>query len=183
MNLVSIREYGLLGDNFYWNRYADYNLTKKDLFKVGIVDNQVYVNPKIIPILLQVDRELQKKNWRLYIKEGYRSPDMYKLLYQRRVEKFGEEMTDKLLNIKDMKHASGFSVDVSIWNKAKNKEIYLRKIDDGSESLIFGFYKNTKDSGSKRCQKLQEYLMDLMLKNGFKLGSRKEYFHFDYKNT
>ena len=183
MDLVSIQKQGLLGSNFYWNRYADYNLTKEDLSKVGIVDNQVYVNPKIIPALIKIDKELQKRSWRLYIKEGYRSPDMYKLLYKRRIEKFGKEMTDKLLNIKDMKHASGFSVDVSLWDEVENKEIYLRKPNDGPESLIFGFYKNAKNPESERCQELQEYLIDLMLKNGFKLGSLQEYFHFDYKNT
>ena len=180
MNLVSIQKMGLLGSNFYWNRYADYNLTKGDLFKVGIFDNQVYVSSAIIPALQKVDKKLQEKGWRLYIKEGYRSSDMYKLLYKKRVEKFGKEMTDRLLNVKDMKHASGLSVDVSIWDEIENREIYLRKSDDGPESLLIDFYKNQQDPESKRCQELQEYLRGLMLSNGFKLGTLQEYFHFDY---
>jgi len=178
--LVPIKQYDLLGSSFYWNRYSDYGLTREDLVGLGMTDDHVYVSPEIITALLEIDKELQAKGWRLYLKEGYRSKELYELLYERRVKKFGQEMTDKLLNIKDMKHASGLSVDVAIWDEVTNQEIYLRRPGDGPESLIFGFYKNSADPGDKRCQELQEYLIDLMTKHGFQLGKKKEYFHFDY---
>jgi len=178
--LVPISQHDLLGSSFYWNRYADYGLTREDLIGLGMTDDQVYVSPKIIPVLLEIDKELQTRGWRLYLKEGYRSKELYELLYKRRVKKFGKEMTDKLLNIKDMKHASGLSVDVAIWDEAKNQEVYLRRPNDGPESLISGFYKDSTNPEGKKCQELQKYLIDLMTKHGFKLGSKKEYFHFDY---
>jgi len=180
MDLISVQKHGLLGQNFYWHRRVDYNLTEEELSAVGIVDNQVYVDSSILPVLTKVDQELQKQGWRLYVKEGYRSPEMYKLIYNKRIEKHCKEITDKLLNMKDMKHASGLSVDVSIWDIALDKELELRKREDGPDSLFFGFYKNSTDPDRQQCHKLQEYLSNLMFKHGFKYGSLGEYFHFDF---
>lgn len=178
--LVNIREYGLLGSSFYWHRYADYGFTLDELKQTGVVDDAVWVNIAVIPALLDVDTELRKKGWRLYLKEGYRSPELYQLIYRSRVAKFGQEMTDKLLNMQDMPHASGRSVDVAIWDMEGDREVYLRKGGDGPESLLIDFYKEAEDEEGKRCQQLQKYLIDLMLSCGFGLGKKGEYFHFDY---
>jgi len=179
LHLVSIRAYGLLGSSFYWNRYADYNLTKEELIEAGMIDDQIYVDEAIIPALLEVDKELQKRGWRLYIKEGYRSSEIYNLVYRKRVEKYGQEMTDRLLNIKTIPHSTGRAVDVAIWDEKTNSEIYLRKLNDGPESLLMGFYDESVDEEGRRCGELQKYLVDLMASHGFKLGSRGEYFHFE----
>lgn len=178
--LVSIRGHGLLGSSFYWNRCDDYGLTRKDLVSMGMKDDQIYVDLEIIPALLQVDKELQAKGWRLYLKEGHRPKELYELLYEKRVEKYGKEMTDRLLNIKDMPHTSGRSVDVTIWDEAKNQEIYFRHPEDGPESLLIDFYKNSTGSERIGYQELQEYLIKLMMKHGFELGKKREYFHFNY---
>jgi len=180
--LISIAEHGLLGSSFYWSRYADYSLTKEELLETGMMDDQVYVAPEIVPALTAVNAELQKRNWQLYLREGYRSPELYKLLYQKRVEKFGQAMTDKLMNIDDMPHASGHAVDVGIWDSHQEQEIRLRKPDDGPESLIYGFYQDANDLEGQRCQELQEYLVDLMQSHGFELGKKNEFFHFNYRS-
>jgi D-alanyl-D-alanine dipeptidase len=179
--LVSISDSGLLGSSFYWNRYADYGLTRAELEEVGMTSDEVCVSPEIIPLLIKVDEELQKRGWRLYLREGYRSEKLYKLLYQKRIEKFGQEITDKLLNIKDMPHASGKAVDVTIWDDQSNSEVRLRKIGDGPESLIRGFYSGSSDADGQRCHELQEYLINLMLQSGFRLGVKNEFFHFNYQ--
>jgi D-alanyl-D-alanine dipeptidase len=180
-DLVPISAHGLLGKSFYWYRYADYGFTLEDLMAAGVKDDLVYVAKEIIPALLRVDMGLQQKGWRLYLKEGYRSPEVYKLVYESRIKKYGQEMTDKLLNIKDMPHAKGTAVDVAIWNPSEDKEIYLRKSGDGPESLIVDFYKDAADPEGQKCQELQEYLRSLMVDAGFKLGTRNEYFHFEFK--
>lgn len=179
--LVPISEAGLLGSSFYWTRYEDYGLTKEELVETGMADEQVYVDNEIMPALVEVDAELQKRNWRLYLREGYRSPELYQLLYKKRVEKFGQEMTDKLLNMEDMPHASGRAVDVSIWDEETDSEIKLRRTEDGPESLIYGFYKDAEDPAGQRCGELQEYLVGLMQSHGFGLGKRNEFFHFNYQ--
>lgn len=179
--LVNISEHGLMGKSFYWYRYADYGFTLEELKNTGVVDDAVWVSAEILPALLEVDTELRKQGRRLYLKEGYRSPELYELIYKSRVAKFGQEMTDKLLNMQEMPHATGRSVDVAIWDIEADKEIYLRKNGDGPESLLIDFYKEANDEEGKRCYELQNFLIDLMLKHGFGLGKRREYFHFDYR--
>jgi len=179
--LVPISEFGLLGSSFYWDRHEDYGLTKAELAGVGVAGKEIYVSPEIIPSLTKVDNELQKRGWRLYLREGYRSEGMYKLLYKKRIAKFGQEITDKLLNMKNMPHTSGKAVDVSIWDEHSDSEIRLCKTGDGPESLIRGFYDESDDVEGQRCHELQEYLISLMLKQGFQLGIKNEFFHFNYR--
>jgi D-alanyl-D-alanine dipeptidase len=180
-NLVSIKNYDLLGSNFYWNKYAVHGLTKEDILEAGIVDDQVYVSEEIIPALLAVDKELQKNGWRLYVKEGYRSPAVYEIVYKRRVAKYGKEATDRLINMNDMPHASGKTVDVAIWDAVQNIEVWQRGAEEGIENLFINFYRNSETLEGKRFQELQDYLIGLMQENGFRLGSKGEYFHFDFK--
>lgn len=84
--LVLISEHGILGSSFYWTRYADYGLTKEELLETGMVDEQVYVDPEIIPALTDINTQLQERDWQLYLREGYRSKELYELLYQKRVK-------------------------------------------------------------------------------------------------
>jgi D-alanyl-D-alanine dipeptidase len=179
--LVSIQDAGLLGSSFYWHRHEDYGVAKEELVETGMTDDQVFVSPEIIPALIAVDSELQQKGWRLYLREGYRSEALYKLLYQKRVEKFGQEMTDKLLNIEDMPHATGKAVDVSLWDDQTDSEIRLRKAGDGPESLLRGHYQYSEDPETQECYERQEYMIYLMWKHGFRLGKKNEFFHFNHE--
>jgi LAS superfamily LD-carboxypeptidase LdcB len=65
--------------------------------------------------LIAIDKELQQRGWRLYIKEGYRSNALYEIVYKRRVEKYGKEETDAILNLEGRPHAQGLSIDAAIW--------------------------------------------------------------------
>lgn len=180
-DLIYIDQHGLLGSNFYWHKYAAHGLSKEDILEAGLTDDRVQVSSKIIEILVAIDAQLQKKGWRLYIKEGYRSKTLYQIVYDRRVEKYGKEQTESILNLKDMPHAEGLSVDVAIWDIEKDKEVYLRKGDDGIDALFINFYRNKEDDESKQYQGLQDYLANLMMEEGFRIGTRREYFHFDYR--
>lgn len=180
-DLVYIDEHGLLGSNFYWHKYAAHGLTKEDVLNVGLTDDRVQVSAQIIDKLVEVDQELQKRRRTLYLKEGYRSRDLYDIVYKRRVEKYGKAETDAILNMQDRPHALGLSVDVAIWDPKENKEVYLRNAEDGVAALFIGFYKDKADEQSKRYQELQEHLAGLMLDRGFRVGTRREYFHFDYR--
>ena len=180
-DLVYIDDYGLLGSNFYWHKYATHGLTMEDILAAGLTDDRVQVSAKIIDTLVAIDAELLKRGWRLYIKEGYRSEELYKIVYERRVAKYGKEVTDSILNLEAMPHALGLSIDAAIWDKETNKEMYLRKGEDGVPALFIGFYKDKDDEESKKYQELQDYLAGLMLSRGFRIGTRREYFHFDYR--
>jgi D-alanyl-D-alanine dipeptidase len=179
--MVYIDEYGLRGSNFYWHKYADKGLSKEDILSVGLTDDRVQVNKKIVKPLLAVQSELQMKGYGLFIKEGYRSKSLYEIVYQRRCEKFGKEETDRLLNMATMPHAQGTSVDVALWDLENDKEIYLRRTEDGIDACFFGFYENKADEQSRRLYDLQKMLAEVMKKHGFVFGSKREYFHFDYR--
>lgn len=179
--LVYIDDYGLQGTNFYWHKYEAKGLTKQDILDTGLTSDRVQVHKDIIKPLLAVERALTTRGYTLFIKEGYRSKELYEVVYKRRVEKFGQAETDSLLNMQDMPHAKGLSVDVAVWNPQTNQEVYLRNGEDGTEALFVDFYKDQTGEAGKRYQELQEWLIGIMQVNGFRLGTKREYFHFDYR--
>ncbi len=179
-DFVSIRNHGFLGSNFYWNRYETYNLTREELQAIGIVNDDIVVHTDLIQPLNQVNEDLKKQGYCLYIKEGYRSVALYELVYRKRVEKFGKERTDTLLNMKDMPHSNGKSVDVTLWDLKMNTEVHLRKGSDGPDAFFVDFYKHKTDAESIQYQALQDLLINTMKAHGFGMGTLKEYFHFNY---
>jgi D-alanyl-D-alanine dipeptidase len=52
---------------------------------------------------------------------------------------------------------------------------------DGSDAWFVGFYKNKNDELSCEYQRLQDLLITVMLRNGFKLGVKNEVWHFEFK--
>ena len=180
-NLVYLDEYGLLGSNFYWHKHGADGLSKEDLAAAGLTSDRVQVHRDLIEPLQAADQAFQNRGYRLYVKEGYRSPELYAIVYQRRVEKFGQALTDRLLNVVDQPHADGGAVDVAPWIQKENKEVYLRNWEDGADALLADFYKNKTDESSKKYQELQEWMIGVMQRHGFRLGRLREYFHFNYR--
>lgn len=179
-DFVSLRDAGIRCQNFYWHKYAAHGLTKEDIIAAGLRNDDVVVHPDIIAPLLAVREALAASGLTLFVKEGYRSPALYQIVYQRRVEKYGKEETDRLFNMQDMPHASGTSVDVALWSIVDDKEVYMRDSADGAPALFVDFYRGKTDAASQRFQQLQDDLAGLMLAHGFRLGTRREYFHFDW---
>ena len=97
----------------------------------------------IIDILKQIDQKfITDHGYRLFIKEGYRSKDLYEIVYKRRCAKFGKEETDKQLNMVDMPHSLGLSIDATMWDPDNNKEIYFRHAEHGADALFVDYYKD-----------------------------------------
>src|SRR4030042_337582 len=179
-DLIYFDEHGLLGGSYYFLNRDKWNITEGELAKIGITNDRVQVHKDIIPFLKAADKKFQERGLRIYIKEGYRSPALYKLVFDKRVDRFGERDTNRLLDIKDKPHATGRAVDVGLWDTAKREEGLTRSNRDELESLLIGFYKDKNASESKRYQELQEYIISTMLSCGFHLGKLGEYFHFNY---
>jgi D-alanyl-D-alanine dipeptidase len=180
-NLVYIDEYGLLGINYYYKQAKKEGMKKEELIELELFNERILVHKDIIEDLVKVDKAFQKKGFRLYLFEGYRSKKLYHLINQRMIKRLGKEETEKILNMEEMPHSSGKSVDISLWNKEKNYLIPLKNKEDGIESYFVNYYKNSKGEKEKKYFKLQKFMIKTMLKNGFRLGKRREYFHFDYK--
>lgn len=180
-NLVYIDDYGLRGFNFYYRRYERFDLTTEDLASIGLSDDRGQVHRDIIDSLVAIDQALEDTlGYRLYIKEGYRSKELYELVYEKRVAKFGKEETDRLLNMDDMPHATGCSVDIALWDEKEDKGVYMRDGKDDPDAFFIDFYKGKDTDKAKRYQYLQETVVETMRKYGFCLGIKQEYFHFNY---
>lgn len=180
-DLVYIDEHGLRGTNFYWHKYEAKGLTKEDILLAGLTSDRVQVHKALIQPLLEVENVFGTKGYCLFIKEGYRSKALYEIVYQRRCEKFGKEETAKLFNMDDMPHADGRAIDLALWDPKENREVYLRRAEDGTDALFVDFYKDKTDDESKHYQALQEWVIEVMQNSGFRLGAKHEYFHFDYR--
>lgn len=180
-DLVYIDDCGLLGSNFYWHNYAALGLTEEDIARAGLTNERVRVSSAIVEKLMNVDSALAERGWRFYIKEGYRSRELYDIVYKRRVEHVGRVEANALLNMKDRPHATGRSVDVAIWDPVAQEDVRMRNISDDTASFFIGYYKGREDTESIGYQELQDYLAGLMLTEGFRIGTRREYFHFDYR--
>ncbi len=180
-DFVYIDDYGLKGINFYWQNYEAKGLSKEDVLAAGVTSARVQVHKDIIQPLLEVNNIFQDRGYELFIKEGYRSKALYEIMYQRRCEKFGKEETDRLINMKDMPHANGKTVDIALWDPKTNTEVYQRRGEDGIDGCFINFYKDKSGVDEKRCQELQDFTIKTMQSQGFRLGKKKEYFHFDYK--
>ncbi len=180
-SLVYIDDHGLIGSNFYWHKYESKGLTKEEILSTGLTSDRVQVDHMLIEPLQKIEADLRSQGYRLYIKEGYRSRALYEVVYRRRVEKFGKEETDALLNMEGMPHANGRSVDVALWSIAEDKEVYLRNGDDGTGALFTHFYRDKHDTTAQRYQELQDLLITHMTTHGFRLGTKREYFHFDFR--
>lgn len=180
-DFVYIDEYQLKGTNFYWYKYEAKGLTKEDILNAGLTNDRVKVHRDCIQALVEINKIFGSRGYELFIKEGYRSEALYDIIYQRRVEKFGRADTDRQLNMKDKPHAIGLSVDVAIRSLDTDKEIYLRRVEDGTDALFVDFYKNRTEVDSKIYQELQEWVIATMQDYGFRLGTKKEYFHFDFR--
>jgi len=180
-NLVYIDDYGLRGTNFYWHKFEAKGLSKQDILDAGLTSDRVQAHKDIIAPLQSINEAFKSRGYELYIKEGYRSSALYDIVYQRRVEKFGKAETDSILNMADKPHALGLSVDVALWNSETDSEVYMRRGEDGTDALFVDFYKDKPEPESKQYQALQEWVIGVMQDHGFRLGTKREYFHFDYR--
>ncbi|MEK7076436.1 MAG: hypothetical protein AAB941_02140 [Patescibacteria group bacterium] len=69
------------------------------------------------------------------------------------------------------------SNDVALWRDGK--KLILHNKEDGINGYFIDFYKEGKKK-NEQYQKLQEFLIKTMQDNGFRVGIKREYFHFNY---
>ncbi|MBI5138283.1 MAG: hypothetical protein HZA95_00610 [Candidatus Vogelbacteria bacterium] len=180
-DLIYIDDYGLLGKNFYWRRREVYNVTEEELKTAGILNDRVQVHVDIIEPLKVADKKFQERGMRIFIQEGWRPEALYRLIKDKRTTKEGKDEIDKLFNFVDMPHALGRSVYICPWDPIKDAQIYTRKGEDGNDALFVDFYKDKHDALSGQYQELQVLMINTMISCGFRLGTKREYFHFDYR--
>ena len=179
--LVYLDEFSLLGSNYYWYKHEILGISTPEVINAGLTDGRVKIHQDLVLPLQRVDQDLIALGYRLYIKEGFRPLKLYDLVYCRYVQKYGLESADRLFNMVDKPHSSGKSVDIALVNASNLEEpVYLRDGRHGIEALFSGYYRNKTDAVSQKYQQLQDLIKFIMTKSGFSLGTKNEYFHFDF---
>lgn len=182
--LVPISDYALRGENYYWRKAKEFGISDKDLSAAGISDNRVWVHADIIGSLIRVNTEIAHHgDWslRLHILDGYRSLAAYQLAERAMNEKFGKMGTRRVLNMHDMPHASGKSVDVALWCTKTGALVPTRSFYHGLDAYFADFYKYSNKLEEKEFHRRQVFLIGKMMGQGFRLGSKREYFHFNHE--
>ena len=184
LDLVNPKDYGIKADKIYYFREdirKKFDIGIKELELIGIRDGDILICSKIIKPLLKAREELMQHGLEIIIKDGYRSPELYKLAYQKRVAKEGSIITDKLFNLAEMPHKSGLVVDLGLLDSQSQEPVMFFNYNaDGAEAWFIDFYKHKKDLESQKFQKVQDLLISTMIKCGFELGSKREVWHFDF---
>lgn len=178
---VKVSDYHIKGINYYWVRKDQFNISLEELEAVGITGNYAYIHEDLIPVLKEVNSDLRESGYELIVKDGYRPSELYKLVKQKRYEIDGKENTDKTLNHVLMPHANGYTLDVSLINIATGEEEKIWDNKDWPNGVFVDYYRQRSDNEAKNYQRLQDLLIKTMLSHGFKLGSKREIWHFEYR--
>ena len=78
--LVNLSDYHIKNINYYWHRKVMYHLTREELAQAGVTSGDAYVEERLVPVLHQVNAQLEHYGFELLIKDGYRSKELYTLV-------------------------------------------------------------------------------------------------------
>lgn len=182
-SFITTSSFGIDGEQYYWTHAEGYGITEDELRAIGINGDDAVVHEELKEPLIAADKRFRQDGFRLYIKDAYRSNELYDLVYQKRVEKFGEHDTNRSLNIKRRPHASGFAVDIALIDVDTGEEWELRDKKDGVDSYFIGFYEEKSDPKSQEYVKWQGYVREVMLGLGWQLGKLNEIWHFEWPHA
>jgi D-alanyl-D-alanine dipeptidase len=178
-DFVNLNDFNIKGINYYWLNRDKFNISINELNSLGIEGNFAYIKKEVVPNIESVNSDLEKFGFGVIVKDGYRSPELYKLVKQKRYELDGKENTDRTLNTDSMPHASGYTVDVNLYELETGEELELWDKDDWPDGIFTNYYSEKNDPKSKKYQELQNLLIETMLRNNFELGSMSEIWHFE----
>jgi D-alanyl-D-alanine dipeptidase len=186
-HFISLQNLGFICSNYYFGSGGEkINITKEDLAKFGLTDDTLWIHPKVIP-KLNIIREGFKSKYGLdfVINDAWRPSALYDLIADRRHEKDrregNEDSVEKFFNLKDKPHSTGMAVDVLPVDPTTGEVLRTRnQARDGDVSCLAGYYDARYDSPESReyCR-LQNIMFSLFLDNGFVLGTKREYWHFE----
>jgi D-alanyl-D-alanine dipeptidase len=179
VNLVKSTDYGIKGVNYYWTRRERYNLTEAELIAAGLTDGDAYIDESLVEPLRRANTEFKRLGYEIIIKDGYRSPDVYKLVQAKRYALQGREVVDSFLNVERAVHATGRAVDISLLDLKTGEELYFRDGKDDPGAYFIDYYKNHTDAAGREFQRRQDMLISTMLGSGLVLGTKNEYWHFE----
>ncbi|MBI4028933.1 MAG: hypothetical protein HY376_01050 [Candidatus Blackburnbacteria bacterium] len=119
--LVNLFHRNVRNQSLEWERYNDgdaHRINNSDVY----LKRDVYVRHTVAQKLVHVDEQLKKQGYNLFVRSGYRHPQVQEMRYAVSVEKFGEAharsrfaVREDLSGDSSYPHATGGVVDVEIW--------------------------------------------------------------------
>ena len=181
--LVCPDDFGILSEHYYFVNRERFDLSLSELASVGITDDKCRIGQHLVEPLRRAQALFNLRHYDLVIKDGYRSPQLYQLVFDKRTSReggdhFGKANTSKLLNMDRMIHASGNVVDIDL-RPQDGSSLRFRGSSDGVAAHTYGFYADRPDAESRQFQANQDYMKNVMFKLGFKYGTLVEYWHFE----
>jgi D-alanyl-D-alanine dipeptidase len=182
--LVNPLDFDIAANKIYYYRQdirEKFDISIQELEDIGIKDGVILIDSALIKPLLNIQAQLAKHNLNFIIVDGYRSKELYQLAYSKRILSEGKTEIDKIFNMLEMPHLSGLVIDIGLLDLSTNQPVpFFDSKRDGKESWFIGFYKTSDNPNSAHFQNLQDLLITLFTSNGFKIGSKKEVWHFEY---
>jgi len=180
-NFVKSSDYGIKGVNYYWTRRDRYNISEAELREAGVTDGEAYIHRDLVKPLQEANRRFRELGYEIQIDEGYRPPELYRLVVKKRNELEGKDVTASLFNSVAMPHKSGMVVDICLLDLRTGQKLWMRDGKDDPAGFFVGFYRGKDDEQSRTYQARQDMMIGVMEAAGFKLGSKNEYWHFEYR--
>jgi D-alanyl-D-alanine dipeptidase len=185
-HFVSLQKLGFLCENYYFGAGgAKIGITPKHLAGFGINDDTLWIHPEMVAKLKRI-RICMKYEFGLdfVISDAWRPKGLYDLIAKLRHEKdIAEGNSDsvkKFFNLKDKPHSTGMAVDINLADLKTGKTLWTRNQSrDGDDCCKVGYYDNKHDPESIEYCRLQNIMLSLFTSNGFVLGTKKEYWHFE----
>jgi hypothetical protein len=79
-----------------------------------------------------------------------------------------------------MPHSTGLAIDIGVNNISTHNPVYFYDYNsDGELAYSVNFYKYKQDKKSKEFQRLQDLIINTFITCRFKLGLKKEVWHFE----
>ena len=179
-SLIKVKDFGIEGYSYYWVNREKFNIRKSELIAANVFSEDCYISELIVAPLKRANKSLKKYGYKLFIKDGYRPVEVYDLAYTKRQNAGTKNDTSTLLNLAKRPHSSGRSVDVVLCSIKNGRELLMRDDKDGIQASFIDFYKSKDSKKANLFQERQILLRKIMESSGFCLGSKKEYWHFEY---
>ena len=179
-HFVSLQVSGYRCENYYIGAGGKkIGLTVEVLESVGLVDDTLWVHPDVLPGLETASRKILEHGFHILIKDAWRPSKLYDHIVKRH-KAIGSKV-GSLINGETKAHATGLAIDAVLLCATTGQPIMTRnQLRDGVHCCFVDFYRGRTDAESLEFQRRQDVLVNSFLASGFKLGAKKEYWHFEH---
>ena len=178
-HFLSLQELGIPCQNYYTGPGGEkIGLTPEILRQLGLHDDTLWVHPSVLSKLEMASMRISDQGFNILVKDAWRPVALYQKIISLRRER-GLQV-EGLINGVSMPHATGLAVDVVLADPKTKQPVMMRNHKrDGHDSIYLNHYLRKPGNDCREFQRLQDILVYAFLGVGFRLGSNREYWHFE----